>query len=61
MSDSQKSDPIGWMLLDDADVIVGATMGADPGFLCPIPADCRLRVFHQPVQIGAKFVEGADR
>ncbi len=47
--------PIGWMLLDADNVIVGATMGADPGFLCPIPSDCRLRVFHQPVQIGAIF------
>lgn len=51
--------PIGWMLLDKNDVIVGATMGADPAFLCPIPADCRLRVFHAPVRIGERFVAEA--
>lgn len=61
MSEKPDATPMGWVLLDADDVIIGAVVGADPSFLLPLREGDRLRVFHQPVRIGAKFVEGVDR
>ncbi len=52
--------PIGWVLIDENDIVVGGVVGADPVFLCPIPPDCRLRVCHKPIVMGIRFEASDD-